>query len=222
MTTYDFRRAFSALFLAEYEALHKLLPPDLWPLEAQRGFGVLAVTAFDFTDSEVGAYGELVCSVLVPPWAPRGTTMADTAYYPFFLATSTEASRTHAAERWRLPAHARCLDIAFSGDDRQSTVSASEGGTPVLSLSVGLEGGAHGIRTYQCFSSDAQGLYRVTLDIEGDYDEHEEELGLLTPGAHPLGQLLDELAQDLVPFREQSLARGQQRFGALLQHGRAS
>ena len=218
MTRYDFSCALSALFLAEYGALRGLLPSGLWPLEARRGFGVLAVTAFDFIDSEVGAYGELVCSVLVPPWAPRNTAMVDAAYFPFFLATSTAPSRTHAAERWRLPAHARSLDIAFSADGRRRSVRASEGDTPVLSLSVGLAGGAPGIQTYQCFSADDRGVYRVKLDIEGEFDEHEEELGMLEPGAHPLGRQLDALALDRIPFREQSLGRGHQLFGALLRH----
>ena len=148
--------------------------------------------------------------------------MVDTAYYPFFLATSTEASRTHATERWRLPAHARCLDIAFSEDDQFCRVTASEEGTPVLSLSVGLLEGAHSVQTYQCFSSGGGALYRVQLDIDGAFDEHEEELGRLVPGSHALGQLLDGLALDRIPFREQSVTRGHQRFGTLLQHGGAA
>ena len=67
MTRYRFREALGAFFHADTRALSSLLPAGLRPLEARPGHAVLAVTAFDFVESEVGAYGELVISVLVPP-----------------------------------------------------------------------------------------------------------------------------------------------------------
>ncbi|TNE92603.1 MAG: hypothetical protein EP330_01270 [Deltaproteobacteria bacterium] len=219
MTRYGFDRALSALFLADYDGLRAQLPDGLWPLEAQTGFGIVAVTAFDFVDSEVGAYGELVFSVLVPPFAPPGEALPDAAYFPFFLATTTEASRTHAAERWLLPAHASCLDIAFDGDESRRFVTVSDGDAPVLRLQVGEIDAVAGTRRYQCFSSDGEALHRVFIDIEGALDEHEEERGHLELARHPIAALLGDVIEDELPFREQSMARGEQRFGELLAHG---
>ena len=222
MTRYGFRQALGGLFVGEYGALQSVMPAGLWPLEAQTGFGVLAVTAFDFDESEVGAYGELVFSVLARPWAPKGQPLPDAAYFPFFLATTTEASRTHAAERWHLPAHDTCLDIVLGAHDGERSVTVSDGDTPVLRLTVSRTGAPVSLRRYLCFSEGDGQLLRVGIDIRGELDEHEEETGFLELLDHPVAALLVDRIEDEVPFREHSMERGEQQFGLLTAHNASS
>ena len=219
MTRYGFRQALGALFIADYGALQQWVPAGMVPLQAQPGFGVFAVTAFDFVDSEVGAYGELVFSVLVPPWAAPGAMLPDAAYFPVVLATTSEASRLHAAERWGLPSHDRPLEIRFDRTEDRATVHVSDGHRPVMQLSVGRLGGEPAARSYQCWSTGHGDLKRVTIDIDGVMDEHEEELGLLELAPHRLVAHLVDTLQDEVPFREHSMGAGEQRFGPLTPHG---
>ncbi len=105
ITRYGFRHALSAYFLAEADALSELLPRPLTPLTARPRHGVLAVSAFDFTESEVGPYRELVISILIPPFALTSAELPQAAIFPIAICTTTPASRLHAAERWYLPAH---------------------------------------------------------------------------------------------------------------------
>ncbi|MEM7200651.1 MAG: hypothetical protein AAF628_10320 [Planctomycetota bacterium] len=218
MTRYGFRQAVGAFFVAETRALSRYLPAGLFPLEARPGCGVLAITAFDFVDSEVGPYGELVLSVVVPPWAGRDEELPETAFFPFFLGTTTEVSREHARDRWLLPAHDVCLsiDITRSGVDRR--VRAAEHGEEILSLTTPLPAGPPSTRLYQCFSADAGSLHRVGIQVDGGFRDAEEELGRLELSHHGLAREIAGLLEDDIPFREQAMDAGEQRFGELEKH----
>ncbi|MCY4646449.1 MAG: hypothetical protein OXE73_06200, partial [Gammaproteobacteria bacterium] len=67
LTRYHYSEAVSAFFEIATSDARRILPPHLQPLEVQHEASILAVTAFDFTDSMVGPYQEIVLSVIVPP-----------------------------------------------------------------------------------------------------------------------------------------------------------
>jgi hypothetical protein len=219
MSRYGFGRARAAFFHANAAGLAALLPAGLHPLESHPELGVLAVTVFDFDDTEVGAYRELVVSVMLTPWAPRGQRMPDGAVFPVLLATTTESSRTHAAERWKLPALDRCLSIEFHDAGDRSQVSIDDGGRPILRLTVGLGPQTPSHRRFQCFSVDSEQVYLAGLDFVGPLFEHEDERGVLElHDEHALGAWLKELIDDPIPFREQSMGAGEERYFDLLPH----
>ncbi len=218
MTRYGFRQALGGFFLADTASIRSVLPKTLFPVEARPGYAVLAINAFEFDETEVGPYGELVLSVLVPPYARAGQSLPFAAYFPFGLATSTEASRAHATERWRLPQYRNCLDIAFDRSEQGRQVIVRDGDASVMRLSVGHSRSTTATRPYQCFSQDDSGLYRVGISIQGDYDEHEEELGSLDLADHDFTTHFAAALDDDIPFREQSIDRGEQRFGDLIAH----
>jgi hypothetical protein len=87
-------------------------------MEAMHERSVMAVLAFQFTESEVGAYDELVMAVITPPMVVPGKPLPKAAFFPFMVATSTPESRAHAIERWRLPHHMADLDFDLDGDRR--------------------------------------------------------------------------------------------------------
>lgn len=228
MSRYEFRSALGGYFHADARRAAALLPEGLLPLESHPGLAVLAVTVFEFSGSEVGAYNELVASILVSPWAPRGEPLPDAAFCSVLLATNTESSRLHAAERWRLPKLDRCLaiDIDRSSDERLAIVRDER--QVLLRLRVTGAKLVDGRRTYQSFSADTDHLHRVTLDIEGPLSEHEDESGALELAElaeladHPIAGSLALLLDDPIPFREQCMDAGEQRFGELVRHASRS
>jgi hypothetical protein len=218
VTRYGFSRAFGGFFHAHAARLAALLPAGVHPFESHPELGVLAVTVFDFDASEVGSYRELVASVMVPPWAPRGEVLPHGAFFPVLLATTTDRSRAHAAQRWKLPELDRCLTIEIGGSDRVARVEVDDDRRALLRLTVGLARPGDSRRTYQCFSRDAEQLHRVGVEIAGPLAEHEDERGELELCDHPLADWLGRLIDDPIPFREQSMGAGQQRFGSLVPH----
>jgi hypothetical protein len=218
MSRYGFCRARGAFFHAHARRLTALLPDGLRPLETHPDLGVLALTVFDFDESEVGAYRELVASVVVPPWVAHGQPLPDSAFFPVLLATTTERSRIHAARRWKLPELDRCLAIEIDDVDERSCVRVDDGAAPLLRLDVGLAPQAESRRLYQCFSNDVEQLYRVSIDILGTLAEHEDERGELELTDHPIASWLAELIDDSIPFREQSMGAGEQQFASLTPH----
>jgi hypothetical protein len=215
---YGFQEAIGAFFLADADELARLLPHTLTPQTARPRHGVLAITAFDFDESVVGAYGELVISVLVPPFAPASAELPQAAIFPIALCTTTEASRLHAEERYYLPAQDRCMDMRFERNDGVRKVLVSDAGAPVLELRVGRTRAVPSTRLYQCFSSHEERLYRADLWFEGVLDEHEEEMGALVLEDHPIANRIAGAISDHIPLREQSMDQGEERYGTPTPH----
>lgn len=218
MTRYGFRQALGGFFAVDTAALRRHLPGGLSPIEVHPGQSVLAVTIFEFVESEVGGYGELVISAVVPPFATRDEALPDAAFFPLALATTTPASRRHAAERWHLPEHPTCLDIRFEVGANAAEAFVEDEGRPVLRLRVGRTRATASHRSYQCFSRDRGAIYRVPIDIVGPLDEHEEDRGILELVDHPVTASIAAALDDPHPFREQYMGAGEQRFGELVPH----
>lgn len=218
MSRYGFRSALGGFFHANASRAKAALPDGLIPLESHPGLAVLGVTVFDFDESEVGPYQELVASIVVPAWAPRGESLPHAAFFPVLLATSTQASRLHAAERWRLPKLDRCLTIELDRTSDERVAIVRDQGQTVLRLRVTSTKSVASQRSYQCFAADDGQLHRVTLDIQGALSEHEDEGGEIEFGNHPIVASLVQMLDDPVPFREQSMDVGEQRFGELVRH----
>ena len=98
-TYYGFQNCVGAFFEMPTSDARTLLPSHLEPLEMQHTRSILALTAFQFTQSEVGEYEEIVLAVIVPPMIEVDKQIPKAAFYPFMVGTSSEASRLHAIER---------------------------------------------------------------------------------------------------------------------------
>ena len=112
-TYYGFRNCIGAFFEMPTADARKILPPHLQPMELQHTRSILAINAFEFTDSEVGEYDEIVLAIVVPPMVEPGKPLPKSAFYPFMVGTSTRESREHAIERWHLPHYMEDLTIDF-------------------------------------------------------------------------------------------------------------
>ena len=190
----------------------KLLPPHLEPLEVQHERSILAITAFHFNESMVGEYDEIVLAVVVPPMIEPGKRLPKAAFFPFMVGTSTEASRQHAIERWRLPHYMQDLDIGFATDDGEVTVTVEDDGAPVLELIVTEYEFSPSRNAYACFTVDPESRYKVNIYMEAPHTEHEEERGSLTLAEHPMtaGLTIDDV--NTYPFREEWYGPGVQTF----------
>src|SRR5439155_15901581 len=107
------RDAVNGFFEFPTESARRLLPSSLQPVEPHHGSSIVAVTAFEFEQSPVGAYAEVVLSIVVAPWIAPGESMPRAAMYPILVGTTTRASREHGIEIWHLPHHPRDLEVAF-------------------------------------------------------------------------------------------------------------
>jgi len=214
-TTYRFRNAVSAFFEMPTEAARKLLPAHLQPMEVRHGSGVFALTAFDFTDSMVGAYQEIVLAVIVPPVARPGEAFPRSAFYPFLLGTSTRASREHAIERWHLPHHMADVELDFQEGDGGVDVRVREGKSAILDLGVVEHDWSRVDHLYQCFMVDGDTGLKVDIHMQGRFSEHEEEKGRLAIHDHPMCRGLDPDEVSDRPFRELWMRDGVQIFEEL-------
>ena len=214
-TYYGFRNCIGGFFEIATTDARKLLPPHLEPLEKLHTRSVLAITAFEFTESSVGAYNEIVLAVVVPPRVEPGKPLPKAAFFPFMVATSTRASREHAIERWHLPHYMKDLGIEFSESDGTMELSVSEQGTPVLDLLVTEHTSVASRHQYCAFTVDGDTRYKVNIYMEAPHSEHEEERGSLTLHEHPLTEGLSINDVNSYPFREEWYRAGAQTFEML-------
>ena len=187
LTQYEFEHCVGAMFEMSTADARRILPAHLQPLEVQHSRSVFAVLAFRFTESEVGPYDEVVLSVVTPPRIQPGKTLPKAAFYPFMLATSTEAAREHAIERWSLPHYMKNLDFSFEESDGQMTVSVEDEGAPVLKLKVSQHTFEPMVNPYHCFMTRGDDRLKVNIFMDAPHSQHEEETvprGILRiPGA---------------------------------------
>ena len=212
LTKYEFKHCVGAMFEMSTADARAILPGHLQPLEVQHTRSVFAVLAFQFTDSEVGAYDEVVLSVVTPPRAEPGKPLPKAAFYPFMLATSTAAAREHAIDRWRLPHYMKDLDFSFEVDGGEMQVGVFDEGSPVLELRVS-EHAFHPVDyPYHCFMTDGDEGLKVNIFMNAPHSEHEEETGELILHPHPMTDPLTIEEVSTYPFREEWYQAGVQTF----------
>ncbi|HWW94662.1 MAG TPA: hypothetical protein VN375_14940 [Vicinamibacteria bacterium] len=217
LTRYGYRNAISGFFEFPTENARRILPRHLEPAELHHGSSIFSLTAFDFTESEVGAYGEVVMSVIVAPLVKAGEKLPKSAFYPYLVATTTKAARDHAIERWHLPHWMEDVGVLFQHQGRTITARVAADGTPVAELTITDYSWQKVSHLYQSFMKDDEGAYLANITMEGSQSEHEEETGRLKLHEHPFNKdlAISEIYEN--PFRELWMRDGVQTFEPLIQ-----
>lgn len=212
LTTYEFESCVGAMFEMSTADARAILPKHLHPMEVQHTRSVFCVLAFQFTNSEVGPYDEVVLSVVTPPRIEAGKALPKAAFYPFMLATSTEESRAHAIERWHLPHYMKNLDFSFVKEDDKMTLGVFDEGAPVLEMTVSEHSFEAVTNPYHCFMTNADERLKVNIFMNAPHSQHEEETGELVLYEHPMTESLTLQEVSSYPFREEWYTAGVQTF----------
>ena len=217
LTRYGYRNAISGFFEFPTENARRILPAHLEPVELHHGTSIFSLTAFDFTESEVGAYGEVVMSVIVSPLVKPGERLPKSAFYPYLVATTTRAARDHAIERWHLPHWMEDVAIRFTPAANRLTVNVDADGSPVAEMTVSDYSWSPVSHLYQSFMRDGDKSYLANITMEGEQSEHEEETGHVRLHEHAFNKdlVLSEVYD--IPFREIWMRNGAQTFQPLVQ-----
>ncbi|HEY9516043.1 MAG TPA: hypothetical protein VIQ74_10235 [Gemmatimonadaceae bacterium] len=217
LTQYHFRDAIGGFFELPTENARAILPPELQPIEPHHGSSVLSVMAFDFHDSPVGAYGELILSIHVAPRIDPGQPWPRSAFYPFRLGTTTRESREHAIERWHLPHYMQDISIAWERGDGHITIHATDRAKPIVDMTITEHEWSNVDHRYQVFMNDEEGQYTSTIVMSGEFSENEEERGGIVIHSQAMTDLLEDWEVDFTPFRELWMKNGLQTFHPLQQ-----
>lgn len=209
---YFFRDAIGGFFEFPTENARQILPADIQPIEPRHGTSVLSVLAFNFVDSPIGAYDELILSVLVSPLIDKGAPMPRSAFYAFKVGTSTRESRDHAIERWHLPHYMQDIELAWHHGDGSLTIEANDRRNPMLRLTVTEHEWTDVEHRYQTFMEDDDGLYTATVMMGGEFSENEEERGAIQIRSHGMAELIHDWDVETVPFRELWMRNGVETF----------
>jgi hypothetical protein len=216
LTRYGYRDAISGFFEFPTDNARRILPRGLEPVELHHGTSVLAITVFDFDESEVGAYGEVVYAVIVPPYVRNEGPLPQSAMYPWQVATTTKAAREHAIERWHLPHWTEDVEVELAREPHRLTARVRAEASPALELTVTDHSWRSVSHLYQSFQKDESGAYLANIVFEGEQSEHEEETGslVLEDRAFNKDIVLSEIYER--PFREIWMRNGCQLFEPLL------
>lgn len=214
---YAFTTGVSAFFEMPTSDARRILPEHLEPVEVTHQRSILAVTAFHFTESVAGPYVELMFSVIVPPvpgwWKKRQHPKA--GFYPFLAATSSDESRRHRSEGFRIPHIADDIDAQFVESAGTLQVSVWSHSGPIVDLTVTQHKWESTTHLLHTFMVDGKRRLKSNLQISGRYTVHENERGRMTLHHHPMttALTLDEISP--YPFREHWLKDGVELFHPL-------
>jgi hypothetical protein len=187
------------------------------PVELHHGSSIFSITAFDFTESMVGPYGEVVMSVIVSPLVKPGKPLPKSAFFPYLVGTTTAAAREHAIERWHLPHWMADVEMSFAQAGREITARVAAEGEAVAELTISDYEWNPVSHLYQSFMHDGDGTYLANITMEGQHSEHEEETGRLKLYPHEFNKPLSLSDVSDVPFRELWMREGLQTFEPLIQ-----
>jgi hypothetical protein len=215
ITRYGYRDAISGFFEFPTDNARRVLPRGFEPVEPHHGTSVFAVTIFDFDDSEVGAYGEVVYAVIVPPLVREGR-LPKSAFFPWQVATTTKAARDHAIERWHLPHWPDDIAVDFVRENGKLTAKVGVEGSPALEMTITEHSWQPVSHLYQSFQRDESGTYMANILFQGEKCEHEEEAGRIVLHDNPFNRdlVLSEVYE--TPFRELWMRKGCQLFDPLV------
>ncbi len=214
-TYYGFRNCIGGFFEMATTDARRILPSHLQPLEVQHTRSIFALTAFEFTESEVGSYEEVVLAILVPPMVVPGKPLPKAAFYPFVVGTSTEAARLHAIERWHLPHYMKDLQIHFEQTDGTMEVRVRDEDRPVLDVVVTDYAFGPKKNLYNAFTLEGDDRFKANIYMDAPHSEHEEERGSLKLYEHPMTAPLTIPDVHTFPFREEWYQAGMQTFEPL-------
>jgi hypothetical protein len=217
LTRYGYSNAISGFFEFPTDNARRILPRGLEPVEPHHGTSIFSMTVFDFTESEVGSYGEVVMSVIVSPLVTPGGRLPKSAFFPYLVGTTTKAARDHAIERWHLPHWMEDVEVAFQRDGGRIGARVGVDGDTVAELTIGEHSWAPVSHLYQSFMRDGDASYLANIVMEGSQSEHEEETGELKLFPHPFNKdlVISEIYER--PFRELWMRDGVQTFDPLIQ-----
>jgi hypothetical protein len=219
LTRYRYRDAISGFFEFPTENARRILPRGLEPVEPHHGISIFAVTVFDFDETDVGSYREVVYAVIVPPLVSGNERLAKSAFYPWQVATTTHAAREHAIDRWHLPHWMDDVEVDLLREGRKITAKVKAEGSPAMDLAVTDYSWAPVSHLYQSFQRDESGSYLANILFEGEKSEHEEETGCLLLQDHPFNKGLVIPEVNETPFRELWMRNGVQVFDPLVSLG---
>jgi hypothetical protein len=215
LTRYGYRDAVSGFFEFPTDNARRVLPRGFEPFEVHHGSSILAVTVFDFVESEVGAYGEVVYAVVVPPLVREGR-LPQSAMFPWQVATTSRAAREHAIERWHLPHWMDDVEVQLVRGSGRLTAKVAADGAPALEITITEHSWQRVSHLYQSFQRDDSGTYLANILFEGEKSEHEEEAGGIVLHDCPFNRdlVLSEVYE--TPFRELWMRDGCQLFDPLV------
>jgi len=212
---YVFTSGVSAFFEMPTSDARRILPAHLEPVEVRHERSILAVNAFHFRESVVGPYAELMLSVVVPPFPGRWGQHPKAGFYPFMAATSSEESRRHRSEMFRIPHIAEDIDARFAETAGALQVSIWTRSGPVVDLTVTQHKWETTTHLLHTFMMDGKQRYKANLQISGRYTVHENERGRMTLHRHPITTALTLEEISPYPFREHWLKEGVELFHPL-------
>src|SRR5690606_33088175 len=100
---YHFSNGINCIFELPTDTARKKLPRHVEPVEVNHGVSLMGITVFDFTESPVGPYQELVLSLYAVPRLGIMERHPHGAVYPIVLASTNKETRDHAIDLWHLP-----------------------------------------------------------------------------------------------------------------------
>jgi hypothetical protein len=212
--------ATSAVFAARLGALRRLMPdPRISPARLAPGLGAVAVTCFEYRDTDIGPYNELAISVVLnEPWflpnLPGRALLASlrsAQMHAWFhhLPVTTEIARAGGVELYNYPKFVAGIDFEETATQRICTLK--EGAEHILTLS-GERIATPRSEQFQLFSH----LWMDRQPQSSEFKINAVEMGVsLRPRAasltlgerHPIARELASLIAWSSPIQYQYMAR---------------
>lgn len=193
----------TAVYTASSKAVRNLLPhPDMHPVELSPGRCMVAFTAFEYKDSDIGPYNEFSIAFLITfqkrqiplLTALRQMITGEMSAYVWQLPVTTELARVGGVVQYGYPKF--LADIAFETHAETISCKVREGGSEILTLEGKILQTSRGKKSRSRSYSLLDGIPLVTtvlMDYIEQGQSRDKDAARLALGSHDIADQIRQL-----------------------------
>lgn len=206
---YKFNCVINCLTEIETDNIKGLLPKNLYPFEVHPDLSLLSIIGFDFYDTPVGKYQEIIIGILTQAYLTPEKNIPKATIFPINLATTSDASRQHAIDNYKLPHYLKNIDISFDTKGPKKILKCKEDNKIFLNIELVIENKGEKAKEYhQSLIYSAEKIFLSKIYIDANICETQDEKGNIELTNHDFFKNININSINNTPYLERFASTG--------------
>lgn len=214
---YKFKNVINCLLEIDTIYVNKLVPKNIYPLEIQPNLSLISIIGFDFYDTPIGDYQEVIIGIITQPYFLNKDRIPKSAVFPINVATNTDKSKEHAIANYKLPHYMKNIIIDFNVNDSKKILTCKDNDKIFLNVELNIKNNLEKTEEYhQSFIADHNQLYLSEINIDAILGENQDGEGKVTLSSHKFFKNIEINEINNIPYLERYAHTGIETMSSLI------
>ncbi len=216
-TNYQFKNILNCLLEIETIYVNKLVPKNIYPLEIQPNLSLISIIGFDFQETPIGNYQEVIIGVVIQPYLLKKGDIPKSAIFPINIATNTDNSKIHAISNYKLPHYMKNIEIDFDIDASKKKLICKENNDVFMNIELDINDKHDKSQEYhQSFVFDNNKLFLSNININSLMAESQDGRGNVFFNKHSFFKDIEIDEINNIPYLERHAYNGIETMSSLI------